>query len=280
MRMTTEISGTGQTTARVESIAAHVRSRLGIDGVDAAVVLGSGWGPLLDSWPEPIARAPYDEVGLRPPVAPGHRGEIGVFEHDSQRIVVFSGRTHLFEGHGPVAVGENVLVASALGARTLVLTNANGALVPDWPLGQIMVITDHLNLTGTSPLTGGANFVDLTDLYDPALRQAMHAAAHAHGIALVEGVYAMLPGPHYETAAEARAVALLGAHALGMSTVLDAIAARAAGLRILGLSTVTAHEASGEILDPDEVVAIAEQSAARIGPAVLDVLRSAAVREA
>ncbi|WP_182049213.1 purine-nucleoside phosphorylase [Changpingibacter yushuensis] len=250
-----------------EASAEAIRKRFGLASYDAAVVLGSGWGPLLDAWPDPIAATTYAEVGLRPPVAPGHAGQLVAFEHKGHRTLVFSGRTHLYEGHGPAEVSRNVRVAAALGVKTLVLTNANGALFQDWPLGQIMMLTDHLNLTGTSPLHG-ATFVDLTETYSLGLRQRARHEAELDGIDLVEGIYAMLPGPHYETAAEARAISLLGAQALGMSSVLEAIEARAHRMDVLALSTVTAHEASGEIIDPDEVVEIAGREAGRLGPSI------------
>ena len=159
-------------------------------------------------------------------------------------MIVLAGRTHLYEGHGPGAVAHGVRTLAALGAGTVVLTNANGSLRPQWPLGRVVVLTDHLNLTGLSPLAG-ARFVDLTAAYDPELRAALLAAAADDGVELATGVYAMLAGPHYETAAEAGMVRALGADVLGMSTVLETIAAREAGLRVLALSTVTAHEASG-----------------------------------
>ncbi|MCF2705717.1 purine-nucleoside phosphorylase [Arcanobacterium haemolyticum] len=248
-------------------VAQNIRERFGIGAVDAALVLGSGWGSLVDSWPEPVGTCRYDDVGLHPPVAPGHDGILSLYDLGGQRVLVFAGRTHLYEGHGPVEVGRNVRISAELGARTLVLTNANGALVEEWPLGQVMVLNDHLNLTGTSPLVG-ANFVDLTDAYSSRLRALVTRLAGEDGIVLVEGVYAMLPGPHYESASEARAIAGLGAQALGMSTVLETIQARACGMEVLALSTVTAHEASGEVIDPDEVVAIAMREAGRLGPAL------------
>lgn len=244
---------------------------LGFDSISAVVVLGSGWWPLAQALGEPIATVTYADAGLRPVAAPGHRGEASVIEMDGHRILVLSGRTHLYEGHGPAAVALNIRVAAELGAKICVLTNANGSLFKDWELGSVMVISDHLNLTGTSPLEG-ANFVDLTDLYDAELREALLSRAAATGVDLHQGVYAQLAGPHYETAAEARMVAIMGGDALGMSTAIDAIAAREAGMRVLGLSTVTAHEASGEFIDPDEVIATAERSAGSLGDVIRGVL--------
>lgn len=254
--------------------AANRLTDAGFGDIDAAVVLGSGWSPMLETLGTLVARLPYDAVGLRPAAAPGHVGEVGLVEAESRRILVFSGRTHLFEGHGVASVAVNVRVAARLGARVLILTNANGSLFKDWPLGTVMAVTDHINLTGTSPIAG-ANFVDLTNLYDADMRAALIESAHRHGIDLVEGVYAMFRGPHYETVAEAHMAARLGADALGMSTALEAIAAREAGMRVMALSTVTAHEASGEAIDPDEVIAIAQRAAGALGPAIRETLLEA-----
>ncbi|QDC24290.1 purine-nucleoside phosphorylase [Georgenia yuyongxinii] len=266
---------------QAEEAAAQLRDRLGIRRADVGVVLGSGWGPLVAGWGAPAADVAAAEVAhFRAPVAPGHAGRVLRFELGGGdaplTVVVLAGRTHLYEGHGPGAVAHGVRTLATLGARTVVLTNANGALRTDWPLGHVVALTDHLNLTGASPLTGPA-FVDLTDAYDPALRAALLAAAAEDGLDLATGVYAMLRGPHYETAAEARMAAFLGADVLGMSTVLETIAAREAGMRVLALSTVTAHEGSGEQIDPDEVVAVAEASAARLGPTLSRVLTAARV---
>lgn len=265
---------------RAEEAAAQLRHRLGLVRADVGVVLGSGWGPLVAGWGAPVAGVAAAEVAhFHAPVAPGHAGRVLRLDLDGGAdepliVVVLAGRTHLYEGHGPAAVAHGVRTLAALGAGTLVLTNANGALRSDWPLGRVVALTDHLNLTGASPLTGAA-FVDLTDAYDPVLRGALLAAAAEDGLELAAGVYAMLRGPHYETAAEARMAALLGADVLGMSTVLETIAAREAGMRVLALSTVTAHEGSGEQIDPDEVVAVAEASAARLGPTLSRVLTAA-----
>ena len=154
-----------------------------------------------------------------------------------------------------------VRTGAAAGARVVVLTNANGSLRSDWGTGTGVLIADHLNLSGATPLAG-PRFVDLTDAYSPRLR----AIARAAEPALVEGTYAMLRGPHYETVAEAHALQRLGADVLGMSTVLETIAARELGLEVLGLSVVTVVEATGEQIDPDAVVAAAELAASGLGP--------------
>jgi purine-nucleoside phosphorylase len=162
---------------------------------------------------------------------------------------------------------HGIRTAAAAGCTTAVLTNANGSLRPDWELGQVVLVRDHLNLTGTSPLTG-ARFVDLTDCWSARLR----AIARDLDPSLPEGVYAWLPGPHYETWAEAEWVRRIGGDVLGMSTVPEAIAARECGVEVVGLSTVTAVEGSDAGIDPSEVVAVAEASAARVGPLLADLV--------
>lgn len=257
----------------METDVARVADRLReiAPNVSAAIILGSGWGPLLEAADDVRARVGFAEVGLRPPVAPGHDGQIAVLEHAGGQIVVFSGRTHLYEGHGPREVAASVRVAAALGATTLVVTNSNGSLRPEWELGDVVVLTDHLNFSGVSPLVG-PDFVDLSDAYSPSLRARFKEAASAAGIDAREGVYAMLAGPHYETPAEARALATLGADVVGMSTVLETIAARGCGMEVLGLSIVSAIENSGLAIDPDEVVRIAEKTARTLSPIVLGLV--------
>lgn len=248
--------------AAADEAAAALRSALGIERVDVVVVLGSGWGGAADAFGTPIGEvATADLPHFLAPVAPGHLGRVRAYDVDGRTVVAFLGRTHLYEGHGPGPVVHAVRTAAAAGARVAVLTNANGSLRSDWDTGTAVLVADHLNLTGATPLEG-ARFVDLTDAYAPRLR----ALARSAEPALVEGTYAMLRGPHYETAAEAHAVRRLGADVLGMSTVLETVAAREAGLEVLGLSVVTVVEATGEQIDPDAVVAAAEQAATALGP--------------
>jgi purine-nucleoside phosphorylase len=244
-----------------DNAAQWLRREFGLTDIFAGIVLGSGWGPAVESWGAPAHVAGIGEVpGFLAPTAPGHAGLVLHFRWSGRDALVLSGRTHLYEGYGPAQVVHGVRTLAALGARRLVLTNANGSFRPEWPLGQIVALTDHLNLSMVSPLVG-ARFVDLTDAYDPGLR----ARALALDPSLATGVYAMFPGPYYETAAEARMATAMGADLVGMSTVLEAIAAREFDMKILALSIVTAHEASGEAIDPDEVVAIAEASARGAG---------------
>jgi purine-nucleoside phosphorylase len=240
-----------------ESAAAWLRQR-GVGAINAAIILGSGWGPADSAWGEPASQWPMSSVpGFRQPVAPGHAGQIRLYHWGNQEVLVLVGRTHLYEGLGADPVAHGVRVIAALGAKRLILTNASGSFNPEWPLGQVAVISDHLNFSGVSPLRG-PRFVDLTDCYSPQLRQL----ARRLDPGLVEAVYALFTGPSFETVAEGRLAQLAGAELVGMSTVPEVIAARELGLELIALSTVTAHEVSGEAIDPDQVVAIAERSAA------------------
>ena len=247
----------------------HLATLTGVPRHDALVVLGSGWGPAADAFGEPVATlAMTDLPGFVAPVAEGHRGTVTSYDVDGVATLVLVGRTHLYEGLGLGPVVHGVRTAAAAGCRIAVLTNANGSLRPEWEVGRIVLVRDHLNLTGTSPTTG-ARFVDLTDCWSARLR----AMARDLDPALPEGVYAWLPGPHYETWAEAEWVRRIGGDVLGMSTVPEAIAARECGVEVVGLSTVTAVEGSGTGIDPSEVVAVAEASAARAGPLLADLVR-------
>jgi purine-nucleoside phosphorylase len=254
--------------------AARIAEVTGQSSYDALLVLGSGWAPAVADWGAPLARLRTADVPhFRAPVAEGHRGELLAFDLDGISVLVQSGRTHLYEGHGPRPVVHGVRTAAALGVRVVVLTNANGSLRPGWPLGTPVLITDHLNLTGVSPVEG-ARFVDLTDAWSTRL----HGIARDLDPSLVEGVYAQLTGPHYNTAAEAEWLRRVGADLVGMSTVPEAIAARECGMEVAGLSTVTAIEGSGAATDPTEVVAAAERTAGRTGPLLAALLTRGARR--
>jgi purine-nucleoside phosphorylase len=250
--------------ALARAAAAALAELTGRTSHQALVVLGSGWGPAAEAFGEPLAAFPMTEVpGFRAPVAEGHVGEIRSCDVHGVATLVFLGRTHLYEGHGPTPVVHPVRAAAAAGVRLALLTNANGSLRRDWAIGQPVLIADHLNLTAVSPLEG-ARFVDLTDCWSARLR----ALARGLDPSLDEGVYAWLRGPHYESAAEAQWLVRVGADLLGMSSVPEAIAARELGVEVLGLSTVTAIEATGLAIDPCEVVANAERTAARMGPLI------------
>jgi purine-nucleoside phosphorylase len=257
--------------AAAQEAALALRSGLEIEDVDAVVVLGSGWGGAADALGEPSAEiATGDLPHFIAPVAVGHAGLTRAYDVDGRTVVAFLGRTHLYEGHGAGQVVHAVRTAAAAGARIALLTNANGSLRADWGTGTGVLLADHLNLSCETPLEG-PTFVDLTDAYSRRLR----AIALAADPALVEGTYAMLRGPHYETVAEAHALQRLGADVLGMSTVLETIAARELGLEVLALSVVTVVEATGEQIDPDEVVAAAERAATGLGPVLRRVCSTA-----
>ncbi len=241
---------------------------------DALVVLGSGWGPAAAAFGEPAAVFPMTDVpGFLAPVADGHAGEIRSYLVDGVATLVLLGRTHLYEGHGLRPVVHGIRTAHAAGVRLAVLTNANGSLRGDWELGRPVLVSDHLNVTGTSPLEG-PRFVDLTDAWSPRLR----ALARELDPSLAEGVYAWLRGPHYETWAEAEWLRRVGADLLGMSTVPEAIAAREWRMELVGISTVTAIEGTPSGIDPGEVVAIAERTASRCGPLLAELVTKGAHR--
>jgi len=230
---------------------------------DVAVVMGSGWAPAADAFGAAEAAIGIGELpGFAAPTAVGHGGEVRSVRVGDRKALLFLGRTHLYEGRGVEPVVHGVRTAAAAGVKTVVLTNAAGGLAPEHRVGQAVIIADHLNLTARSPLVG-ADFVDLTDLYSARLR----SLARELDPGLTEGVYAALPGPHYETPAEIRMLRTLGADLVGMSTALEAIAARAAGLEVFGLSMVTNAAAgiTGEILDHQEVLAAGKAAAGRLG---------------
>ncbi len=254
----------------VAAAADALAERTGVPRHDAVVVLGSGWDAAADALGTPVAELSVAELpGFLTPVAPGHRGLVRSYDLDGVAVLAYLGRTHLYEGHGPGPVAHPLRVAAAAGARVAVLTNASGGLRPDWPPGTGALLADHLNLTSVSPLNG-PQFVDLTDAWSPRLR----ALARAADPTLVEAVYAQLRGPSVQTVAETAMLRTLGADLVGMSTVVEAIAARAAGLELLGLSAVTTLEGTGEELDPDDVVAVAESTARRVSAVLPVVLRA------
>jgi len=243
---------------------------------DVAVVLGSGWTPAADAIGAAEAEIPLAELGGFPAsTVPGHTPVVRSVTAGRVRVLVFLGRVHLYEGLPPAAVVHGVRSAVSAGCRTVVLTNAAGGIRPGLGVGQPVLISDHINLTGKSPLAGpppsaGSRFVDLTDLYSPRLR----ALAREADPGLAEGVYAMLPGPHYETPAEITMLGRLGADLVGMSTVLEAIAARHLGAEVLGISLVTnlAAGLAGHGLSHDEVVEAGRDSASRMGGLLASIL--------
>jgi purine-nucleoside phosphorylase len=257
--------------ALARAAARTLAARTGVARHDALVVLGSGWGDAADALGEPVAELGVAELpGFLPPVAQGHAGRIRSTRLGELAVLVVLGRTHLYEGHGPAPVVHGVRTAAAAGCRTAVLTNASGAIRQDWRPGTGVVLRDHLDLAAASALTG-PRFVDLTEAYAPRLRGLAHEAEPD----LAEGVYAILRGPHFETVAEARMLATLGADLVGMSTVPEVVAARELDLDVLGLSVVASVEpleygAPG--VDADEVVRVAAAAATRLGRIIATVL--------
>jgi purine-nucleoside phosphorylase len=237
---------------------------------DVAVVMGSGWAPAADAFGAAESSLAIGELpGFAAPTAVGHGGEVRSVRVGDRGVLLFLGRTHFYEGRGVDPVVHGIRTAAAAGVKTVVLTNAAGGLAPDHRVGQAVIISDHLNLTARSPLVG-ADFVDLTDLYSQRLR----TLARELDPTLAEGVYAALPGPHYETPAEIRMLRTLGADLVGMSTALEAIAARAAGMEVFGLSMVTNAAAgiTGEKLDHAEVLAAGKEAAGRLGQFLVEFI--------
>lgn len=262
--------------ARIAALVAAVRARTPIVP-DIGIVLGSGLGGLADDLADPVS-IPFAELpGWPAATAPGHAGRLLLGDLGGRPVVMLQGRFHLYEGNDPGLVVQPVLLFGALGAGMVVLTNAAGGLDPSFGPGTLMVMRDHINLTGHSPLVGpnaddlGARFPDLTDAWSPRLRERLHAAGVAEGVTLAEGVYVGLTGPTYETPAEVRMLAGLGGHAVGMSTVLECIAARWVGLEVCGVSLVTNAGAgySGRPLTHEEVL----EAGLEAGPRLARVLR-------
>lgn len=262
--------------ARLAALVAAVRTRTPLVP-EVGIVLGSALGGLADDLESPVS-IPFAELpGWPAATAPGHAGRLLLGRLGGRAVVMLQGRFHLYEGNDPGLVVQPVLLFHALGAWAVVLTNAAGGLDPGFGPGTLMVMHDHINLTGRNPLIGpnadqlGERFTDLTDAWSPRLRQRLLAAGVAEGVPLAEGVYVGLMGPNYETPAEVRMLAGLGGHAVGMSTVLECIAARWVGLEVCGVSLVTNAGAgySGAPLTHEEVLA----AGAVAGPRLARVIR-------
>ena len=243
--------------------AAYIAEKTGVPSHDIALVLGSGWGEAAELIGETTATIPASEIpGFSAPAVQGHVGTIrSILTPGGKRALVLGARTHYYEGKGVRAVVHGVRTAAAAGAKVMVLTNGCGGLNLDWKPGTPVLISDHINLTATSPLEG-ATFVDLTDLYSPRLRDL----ARTVDPTLAEGVYAQFPGPHYETPAEVRYAKTIGADLVGMSTALEAIAARHAGMEVFGISLVTnlAAGISPQPLSHHEVLEAGTEAGPRI----------------
>jgi purine-nucleoside phosphorylase len=261
---------------RIAALTAAVRTRTDLVP-EVGIVLGSGLGGLADDLEEPVVIGFADLPGWPAATAPGHVGRLLLGRLRGRPVVMLQGRFHLYEGNDPGLVVQPVLLFHALGARVLVLTNAAGGLDPSFGPGTLMVMTDHINLTGRSPLVGrnadelGPRFPDMTEAWSPRLRARLHDAGAVEAVELREGIYIGLTGPAYETPAEVRMMAALGAQAVGMSTVLECIAARWVGLEVCGVSLVTNAGAgyTGAPLNHAEVLA----AGAEAGPRLARVIR-------
>ena len=261
---------------RLDALEAAVRARSPLVP-SLAMVLGSGLGGLADLLEDAVA-IPFAELpGWPSASAPGHVGRLLLGKLERTPVACLQGRLHMYEGLSALTVVEPALLMGRLGATTLLLTNASGGVNPAYDAGSLMLLSDHLTLTGRTPLLGpnddavGPRFLDLTHVYDPSLRLALRAAAEQESVSIHEGVYAGLLGPTYETPAEVRMLRVLGADAVGMSTVMEALAARWAGMRLVAVSLVTNKGAglSATPLSHDEVLAAANET----GPHLAKVVR-------
>jgi purine-nucleoside phosphorylase len=263
--------------AQAEASAAALRKRAGVDGFDVAVVLGSGWRAAADAIGAAELEVPLAELGgFKQPSVAGHAPSVRYINKGQRRVLLYLGRIHLFEGYEPHAVAHGVRTAIAAGCRAVVLTNAAGGIDAGYAVGQPVLISDHINLTGRSPLWGPlparvpSRFTDLTEVYSTRLRDL----ARELDPSLVEGVYAGVPGPHFETPAEIRMLRTAGADLVGMSTVMEAIAARHLGAEVLGISMVSNPAAglSDVPIDHQDVLTATGASAAQVGTLLSELL--------
>jgi len=260
-----------------EASAASLAAATGVDHHDVAIVLGSGWKPAADRMGEVVAEVPMTSLGGFPEASvQGHGTTVRSIANGDRRVLAFMGRVHLYEGHHPNVVAHAVRTAVRAGCSAVVLTNAAGGLRPGMGPGQPVLIADHINLTGRTPLLGpnddrlGPRFPDMSTAYSPRLRKLAHDADPD----LEEAVYGGFLGPTYETPAEVRMAATLGAELVGMSTVIEAIAAVHAGAEVLAVSLVTnlAAGLADEVLDHHDVLAVAAASAERMGGLIADIV--------
>ena len=250
----------------------HLLDRMGA-APEIAIIMGSGLSAIDEilSAPAPISYASVPHFPI--PKVPGHRAQMVFGKAGGLPIVLFEGRIHYYEGHTMADVAFYTRVIGSLGVHTLLLTNAAGAVNPSFERGRLMIITDHINLMGVNPLLGpnedrwGVRFVDQTEVYDLQLRDRLKEAGHRCGVPLVEGVYAAMSGPTYETPAEVRYLRTIGADAVGMSTVPEAIVARHMGMKVAGLSMLANAAAgiSGKIITHDEVLEVAAKASVDLG---------------
>ncbi len=251
----------------LESAFVKVRKALGFDRVDAAVILGSGWSDTADAF-ERVAELPYADIpGFGSPGVAGHKGRLLLARVNQRHVLIFQGRRHGYEGEGWEPIALPVYMAVRAGARAVFLTNASGGINPDFHPGDLMLVTDHINMTGSNPLIGphhpiwGERFPDQSHLYSPALAAQFRQSAIACRQPLREGVYLATSGPCYETPAEIRMFRQMGADAVGMSTVPEAILAGAAGLQVAAISCIT-NPAAGVVAGTLEHTAVLEATRA------------------
>ncbi|HYD11034.1 MAG TPA: purine-nucleoside phosphorylase [Acidimicrobiales bacterium] len=260
--------------AAAREAASAIGATTGRDAHEVAVVLGSGWAPAAERLGAGVEVPMAELPGFPPPTVAGHAAVVRSVDVDGHGVLVFVGRTHLYEGHPVEAVVHGVRSAVLAGCGVVVLTNAAGGVDPSFTVGQPVLLADHLNLSGRNPLVGPDiedRFVDMSDVYSARLR----SLAHEVDASLVESVYAMFMGPSYETKAEVRMAATLGAGLVGMSTALEAIAARHLGAEVLGLSLVT-NPAAGVAAAPihhGEVIQAGRDASARLGDLLLGIVR-------
>ena len=244
--------------------AAEIAERTGVEKHDIALTLGSGWGKAADVIGETTHTIAADEItGFSKPALVGHSGTLrSVLLPSGKRALIIGARTHYYEGHGVRRVVHSVRTAAATGATVMILTNGAGGIRESWSPGTPVLISDHINLTAASPLEG-ATFIDLTDLYSQRLRDL----ARTVDAGLDEGVYCQFRGPNYETPAEVQMAKTIGGHIVGMSTALEAIAAREAGMEILGMSLITnlAAGISKEKLSHAEVIQAGKDAESVLG---------------
>jgi purine-nucleoside phosphorylase len=258
---------------RLVRAAERITRRAG-GAIEVAIVLGSGlaagFRPRIDG-----VEVAYEKLRAPASSLAGHPGVAYVGTFAGKRTVAFAGRAHLYQGHTPAEVTYFVQLAAAAGARTIVLTNAAGGLNPDYRRGDLMLIRDHINLTGTSPIDGRLPdpFLNMNDAYAPRLRELARDAAD--GIPLHEGVYAGLRGPQYETPAECEALRRIGADVVGMSTVLETIAARSLGLEVLGISLVTNETGAADEVSHADVLTASQAGAERLAAVIERTIRRA-----
>ena len=257
----------------VAAAAAAVRPRLA-ERPAVAIVLGSGLGSLAQEVERPVRVAAAEVPGLPVPRVAGHAGELLFGRLAGVPVAMLAGRVHTYEGYSAAEVAFGVRVAAGLGCGALVATNAAGGLDPSLDPGDLMVLTDHINFLGDSPLSGAPAFVDMVDAYDPGLRKLAATVGAERGMPIREGVYVAVPGPSYETTAEVAMFRSWGAHAVGMSTVPEVIAARAHGLRVAAVSVITNR--CGEPTTHEEVLAVTTGAGPHLRELVRSILPTAA----